>query len=81
MHTSAHIRYLVAKWLLTSGLISLVATLPIAIVTWGSPFGLVALFTAYYGAFGIAASVIVGLFNLIALRLVNSAPHRTEHSE
>ena len=81
MHDSARIRYLVAKWLLISGLISLAATLPISIAAWGSPFGVVALFTAYYGVFGIPALVVIGLFNLIALRLGNSAPIRTEHFE
>ena len=68
MALSAHHRYLVAKWLLISGLVSLVATIPLSIATWGSSLGVIVVFTFLYGLAAVAASTVLAFFNLIALR-------------
>jgi F0F1-type ATP synthase membrane subunit c/vacuolar-type H+-ATPase subunit K len=60
---SAHNRYLAAKWLLISGLISLLGTLPLALATWGSSLGVSVVFTSFYGVFAVAPSVALGLVN------------------
>ena len=71
MSNSAHHRYLTAKWLLVSGLVAIVATVPLAIATWGSAWGGVALFAPLYGLIAIVASTVLGIFNFIALRQGN----------
>lgn len=68
MRIGAHHRYLVANWLLITGLSALVVTFPLGIVTWGRPYGAVVIFTLGYGMMAVILAAILGIFNLLALR-------------
>ena len=71
MPVSAHPGYAVAKWLMVTGLISLLATFPFVFIAWGKPSGMVLLVAAMYGMSAIFIATVLGLINLITLRRTN----------
>ena len=65
----ARLRYRIAHTLLIYGLIALVATIPLAVLTWGEPEGSwTAVFSLFSGLAALAAATVLGTLNLIYIR-------------
>ena len=78
MDRSAHLRYLLAKWLLILGLIAVMASVPLAVAYWGTSVGALASFVPIFGLAAVALSTAFAIFNFFSLRKTTRRPTQME---
>ena len=68
MSRHAHLRYLMAKWLLILGLTAILASVPLAVAYWGTPVGALASLVPVIGFSAVVVSTALAIFNFFSLR-------------